>query len=181
MKDNDKLVGRLNSIWIQGGASSRGQVERLWPELAEALDLLMVFTSIRFPEIEVDVQASLYQILAETGHTPESGTRLHAMVENIGRTEEKLLSRPIRKTGEPQCRANHASDVWPFVQRCVLAENHQFVYDHIDQRGERWRNEPCDGCKLIDRKRESLKPGDEDGYYDLQRAARHHIKECPNI
>lgn len=180
MNDNDKLVGRLNSIWIQGGASSRGQVERLWPELAEALDLVMIGTKLRLPDLNIDVKAGLLNILEKTGNTPEFGTRLHAQVENIGRTEEKLRNRPTRNPGEARCKADHGTASWPFIARCVLPQDHQFVYDHIDELGNQWRDEPCDGCKTIERKREDLTPGDEEGYYDLQRAARHHRMECPN-
>lgn len=176
-----ELIGRMNSIWIKGGASSRAQVERLWPELAEVIDMIMISSQLRVPLPDIDLKAGLLEVLNKAGvERPQYGTRLHAQIENMNRTEEALRKRPMRKPGEARCEANHGVASWPFVARCVLPQEHPFIYDHIDEHGNQWRNEPCDGCKTISRMRESVKPGDETALYEFQRAARHHRKECPN-
>lgn len=97
---NSKLVGHLNSVWIRGGASRRGEIGRIWPELAEALDMAMTGFPVRGPLAGMTV--------------PEK------------------------------------------------------------------QGQSCDGCRTIERLRLRVKPGDEEAFYQFQRAERKHRRECPN-
>lgn len=178
---NKDLIGRMNSLWLQGGASQRGEIERIWPELAEVIDMIMISSHLRTPLPDIDLKAGLLKILDKAGvERPQFGTKLHAQIESMNRTEEALRKRPMRKPGEPECKTSHGISVWPYAARCVLVLDHQFVYDHIDRFGNQWRNEPCDACRAIARMEDNLTPGDEAAYYDFKRAANHHRKECPN-
>ncbi len=49
--------GRVASIWIKGEAGSRDFIEREWPELAEALDMLMLSTYIS--EASKNIEAAM--------------------------------------------------------------------------------------------------------------------------
>jgi hypothetical protein len=122
-----------------------------------------------------------HPLVLDEGETIALGTEIHRAVEKFHKAEPVDKSkRPVRKNNEPQCKANHTSVAWPFVARCVLAEGHPYPFDHIDHNGKEWRNEPCDGCKNIQRMQDALKPKDEGAYYEFERAAIHHRKECPN-
>lgn len=68
-------AGRVTSVWIKGGASSRGIIERQWPELAEALDMLMITEHLRAPDTSgINVEAGLREVLESAG-VPEEEIR----------------------------------------------------------------------------------------------------------
>lgn len=86
-----------------------------------------------------------------------------------------------RKVTQPhRCRANHSVMRWPYVARCVKDVNHDDPYEHIDDNDDKWHQEPCDGCKYIERVRDDLDPDDGLAYEQLRRLEREHLRECPN-
>lgn len=146
-------VARLTKAWLKGDPKDREVIRHIWPELADCLDAVTWRPKGEVVETAAPAQAP---------------------------TDEQLRSRLMRKPGEERCLESHAVNSWPFVARCVLPGGHPFRYDHIDVHDHEWRNEPCDGCKSIDRMRENLTPKDETAHYEFQRAAKKHRRECPN-
>lgn len=97
--------------------------------------------------------------------------------------QEQQLPRPRRvpRNNEPRCEATHNPGQWPYVARCVIIANHESPGLHVDGQSRPFRTQvPCDGCKTIQRMSEQLPAGDETAHYELKRAARHHLEECPN-
>lgn len=118
---------KLRNLWIRGGAEKREEIERIWPELAEAIDMEMISNHLRLPDPPLDVRAGLKEVFERGG------------IDMTAKDIDDLLNKVGPKSGES-----------------------------------------CDGCRTIDRAKLRIKPGDETGAYELQRAARHHRKECPN-
>lgn len=170
----------LAVIWNAADKAKRDFMRRYWPELADALDSTSVHKDFAASEqihLYADTEAALRPI-----RSPEQvSAELHQAVEDFYKQQrEEMLARPVVKNGEARCPITHGIKRWPYVARCVLDSTHSFPYDHIDQHGEEWRNEPCEGCKNLQRMEETLPPNDETAAYHFKRAARHHRKECPN-
>lgn len=147
----------LVNLWFKNPKGKREEIKQAWPELAEAIDTLAIAAAFPLPDIKVDVEAGLRQVLTTA------------------------RARRVAKNVEKRCKATHNPGVWPYTKRCVLVEDHPLPNDHIDGDGREWREQTsCDGCRTIERLRLEVPADDEEAFYAFRRAERTHRRECPN-
>lgn len=170
-------IEKLRKVWLAATSAEREDLRIRWSELGDALDAV----AWRPEDEQISAYAKVDSAFKLRKQAETPGTALHEAMEKFNEQQRaEMAARPIAPKTSQRCRATHASKAWPFVGRCVLVKEHDFPYDHKDQHGEEFRNEPCDGCKNIQRMADNLVPGDETTHYEFGRAARHHRKECPN-